>query len=135
MLVSLGAFVSLWLIKLSRVNGYTKFLLRFLVALWFIIVEYFSILIIIQCMKILHLIRNRKDTHAFEIARAQSQYPNTEVIILLLHDGVLSSQDIGLKIYACYADVVARGISTPYETINYPQILDLVFECDRVISW
>lgn len=86
-------------------------------------------------MKILHLIRNRKDTYAFEIALAQSQNPNTEVIILLLQDGVLASQDIGLKICACYADVVARGISSPHETLNYPQMLDLIFECDRVISW
>jgi sulfur relay protein TusB/DsrH len=86
-------------------------------------------------MKILHLIRNHKDTYAFDIALVQSQNPNIEVIILLLHDGVLASQDTGLKIYACHADVVARGISTPFETINYPQILDLIFECERVISW
>lgn len=86
-------------------------------------------------MKILHLIRKHNDTYAFEIALAQSQNPNTEVITLLLHDGVLACQDIGLKIYACHADVMARGISTHYETINYPQILDLIFECDQVISW
>jgi sulfur relay protein TusB/DsrH len=86
-------------------------------------------------MRILHLIRNRNDDYALEIAWSQSQNPNTEVIILLLQDGVLTSLDTKLKTYVCQADIVARGVSTPYEIIDYPQIVDLIFACDRVISW
>jgi len=86
-------------------------------------------------MKILHLIRNRNDQYALELAWTQSQQPDTEVIVLLLHDAVLTTLNTRLKTYACQADIIARGIISPYEALDYAQIVELIFECDRVITW
>jgi sulfur relay protein TusB/DsrH len=83
-------------------------------------------------MKILHIIRNPNDETPLEIARSQSE--DNEVAVLLLHDAVYAIPDVQFKVYACEADVEARGV-TRHECVDYKKIVELLFEFDKVVSW
>ncbi len=84
-------------------------------------------------MKILHIIRHLEDTRAIETAR--QQISGHEVTLLLLHDAVLSPPSFAGKVYAGLADVEARTPRPGYETLDYPEIVRLICENDKVVSW
>ncbi|HEY9247017.1 MAG TPA: hypothetical protein VIO11_09245 [Candidatus Methanoperedens sp.] len=81
-------------------------------------------------MKILHIIRNPRDSIPIDIARAQSK--EHEVAILLFHDAVYLAP--GLKTYACADDALARSVKK-HEDVGYERIVEMLFEYDKVISW
>ncbi|MFQ6055636.1 MAG: sulfurtransferase complex subunit TusB [Methanosarcinales archaeon] len=87
-------------------------------------------------MKILHIFRNIKD-NAIDIALEQSK--TNDIGILLMHDAVLSNfkEISSCKVYALSEDVKARNISLPAEVkkVNYEEMVKLIFEYDKVISW
>jgi len=83
-------------------------------------------------MKILHIIRNPGDKTPLEIARSQGE--EHEVAVLLLHDAVYSIPDVKFKVYACKADVEARGVAW-HECVDYKKIVEMLFEFDKVVSW
>jgi sulfur relay protein TusB/DsrH len=86
-------------------------------------------------MRILHIVKNKIDTLAFSMAKEQALA--NDVSILLLHDAVLAdkAQLNGLKVFACTDDVLARGIETQNRLIDYQEIVNLVFDSEKVISW
>ncbi|MGR3310683.1 MAG: DsrH/TusB family sulfur metabolism protein [Candidatus Brocadiales bacterium] len=93
-------------------------------------------------MRILHIVKNKHDTLSFSMAKGQAL--DNDVSILLLHDAVLvdRSQLNGLKVFACKDDVLARGIgmqsghlSGAWVVVNYPEIVNLIFDNEKVISW
>jgi sulfur transfer complex TusBCD TusB component (DsrH family) len=55
--------------------------------------------------------------------------------VLLMHDAVLAPPPLDVPIYACEADVMARGITSPLPRLTYDQIVDLIFACKRVMVW
>lgn len=82
---------------------------------------------------ILHILRALRDDSAWEIIRAQhEQHP---VAVLLMHDAVLAPPALEVPMYACEADVMARGITSPLPRLTYDQIVDLIFACKRVMVW
>lgn len=89
-------------------------------------------------MKILHIFRNIKD-NAIDIALEQSK--TNDIGILLMHDAVLSNFKAivlsSCKVYVLSEDVKARNISLPAEVkqVNYEDMVKLIFEYDKVISW
>lgn len=87
-------------------------------------------------MKILHILRQKDDAYAWEMAELQGQELETEVIVLLLHDAVFSSPNqSSLKIFACQDDILARGLGGRFPALNYSEIVQLIFDCDTVINW
>jgi sulfur transfer complex TusBCD TusB component (DsrH family) len=81
-------------------------------------------------MRILHIIKKPDDVTPFDIAGEQKK--NNEVTILLLHDAVYVAP--GKGIYACAADVEARGV-LGHTTVDYDMIVSMIFENDKVVSW
>jgi hypothetical protein len=82
---------------------------------------------------ILHILRALRDDSAWQIIRAQHElYP---VAVLLMHDAVLAPPALEVPMYACEADVMARGITSPLPRLTYDQIVDLIFACKRVMVW
>ena len=60
-----------------------------------------------------------------------------EVTLLLIHDAVLIEPNLikNFKTFTCSDDVKARGINTPFRTLNYKQMLKLIADCDKAICW
>lgn len=54
---------------------------------------------------------------------------------MLLHDAVLSRVTFEGEVLACQDDVLARGVKTRFETVDYNQIVSMIFDFDKVISW
>jgi hypothetical protein len=82
---------------------------------------------------ILHILRALHDDSAWQIIRAQrEQHP---VAVLLMHDAVLAPPPLDVPMYACEADVLARGITSPLPRLTYDQVVDLIFACKRVMVW
>lgn len=85
-------------------------------------------------MKILHIVREIGDSRALETANAQLKNGH-RVTLLLLHDAVLSNPLFEGAVVACEDDVRGRTGKTPFQTVDYNQILKMIFEHERVISW
>jgi sulfur transfer complex TusBCD TusB component (DsrH family) len=81
----------------------------------------------------LHILRTLKDESAWEIIRIQRDMQ--PVAVLLMHDAVLAPPPLDVPMYACAADVMARGITSPLPRLTYDQIVDLIFACARVMVW
>jgi len=84
-------------------------------------------------VNILHIIKDSSDSYPFSIIEIQKKDHN--VTVLLIHDAVYISEDKGVKTVACKADVLARGIHSPWELLDYEDMVELIFQCDRVICW
>ncbi len=84
-------------------------------------------------MKILHIVRRAGDGYAAEIAARQGD--EHDVACLLLHDAVYAPPAPGVRACACAADVAARGVPSPAETVDYESIVRLIFDHDKVICW
>jgi sulfur transfer complex TusBCD TusB component (DsrH family) len=82
---------------------------------------------------ILHILRRLRDESAWQTIR--TQHDMQPVAVLLMHDAVLAPPPLDVPIYACEADVMARGITSPLPRLTYDQIVDLIFACKRVMVW
>jgi sulfur relay protein TusB/DsrH len=84
---------------------------------------------------ILHIIKRHDDVIALDIIREQLEFGS--VSVLLMQDGVLDCDKLGLDvtIYASEADVVARGIKTWTNLLDYEKIVDLIFDSEKIICW
>jgi hypothetical protein len=82
---------------------------------------------------ILHILRTLRDESAWQIIRTQRDMQ--PVAVLLMHDAVLAPPPLDVPMYACEADVLARGITSPLPRLSYDQIVDLIFACKRVMVW
>jgi sulfur transfer complex TusBCD TusB component (DsrH family) len=82
---------------------------------------------------ILHILRTLKDESAWRTIR--TQHDMQPVAVLLMHDAVLAPPPLDVPMYACEADVMARGITSPLPRLTYDQIVDLIFACKRVMVW
>jgi sulfur relay protein TusB/DsrH len=87
-------------------------------------------------MKLLHIIREKGHELALSTALAQST-GGTQVILLLIHDAVLTNRDSlkGLEAFALKEDVEARGVEVTYPLLDYDGMLELIFRTDKVITW
>lgn len=86
-------------------------------------------------MKFLHIIKNPAETWAWEMAEEQAKRGH-EVAILLWQDGVLSTRETSLPLYAATADVAARGVAGErFRAVDYRDVVELVFQYDRVSCW
>jgi sulfur transfer complex TusBCD TusB component (DsrH family) len=82
---------------------------------------------------ILHILRTLKDESAWQIIRAQRE--TQPVAVLLMHDAVLAPPPLDVPMYACEADVMARGIISALPRLTYDEIVDLIFACKQVMVW
>ena len=81
----------------------------------------------------LHILRTLRDESAWQTIRIQ--HDMQPVAVLLMHDAVLAPPPLDVPMYACEADVMARGITSPLPRLTYDQIVDLIFACKRVMVW
>ncbi len=81
----------------------------------------------------LHILRTLRDESAWQIIRTQRDMQS--VAVLLMHDAVLAPPPLDVPMYACEADVMARGITSSLPRLSYDQIVDLIFACQRVMVW
>jgi sulfur transfer complex TusBCD TusB component (DsrH family) len=87
----------------------------------------------VSAANILHILRTLKDESAWQIIKDQGA--SQTVAVLLMHDAVLAPPALEVPMYACDADVNARGIASPLPRLSYDQIVELIFACERVIVW
>ena len=83
--------------------------------------------------KVLHILRALKDESAWHMIGVQHRLQ--PVAVLLMHDAVLAPPPVDVPMFACEADVLARGISSPLPLLTYDQIVELVFAAERVMVW
>ena len=88
-------------------------------------------------MKILHLVRRTDDPYAMEMVAAQdaSESPVHDVRVAFLQDGVYRPTAPVKTRVVVEEDCLARGVEPDAEHITYEQLVDLIFDSDRVISW
>ena len=84
--------------------------------------------------KILHIIKDLNDPAPIDIAKKQAD--SNEIGLLFIHDAVLGnlSSDFA-KVYVLDADVRARNLNIEGEIIDYDEMIRLLFEYDKVVSW
>lgn len=85
-------------------------------------------------MKIVHLLRDPRNTYAIETITSQGI--DNEVELILIHDAVyMKITCSGIKTYACKDDVESRGIESMWEVLSYEEIVKKIFESDRAVCW
>ncbi|MBI2304921.1 MAG: hypothetical protein HYU86_09280 [Chloroflexi bacterium] len=101
-------------------------------------------------MRILHILRNLDEKPVLSraegpvLSRAEGPVltiirehlkQGHQVTLLLLHDAVLGNFPVETSTFACLEDVRARGGKTNHPTLDYDDILRLIFDNERTISW
>lgn len=84
-------------------------------------------------MSILHLVRDPDDQRAF--ATIEAQAAATDVTVIYLQDAVYRDPVPGVRTLACARDWQARQPKTTCEQIDYDEIIELIAQHDRVITW
>lgn len=83
--------------------------------------------------QVLNIIRRRDDEEAVGVARQQSAQGG--VSLLYIHDAVYRAPDSDLPTFASRLDVEARGVASGCRLLSDEEIVDLIFEHERVICW
>ena len=85
-------------------------------------------------MKVLHVIRINNDTLAQGVIENIRRDVIAEQTLLLIDDAVYMRLR-GPRVFACSDDVRARGIETDASLVEYGEIVDMIFEHDKVMTW
>lgn len=80
------------------------------------------------------MVRSLDDERAYAVARIQVQRHH-QVTLLLTQDSVMGQPAFGGAVVTCEEDVLARGGSRDYKTVDYDEIVRMIFEHNRVMSW
>ena len=84
-------------------------------------------------MSILHLVRHPNDERAFATIAAQAT--ETDVTVIYLQDAVYREPIPGVRTFVCARDWEARRPKTTREQVDYDQIVALMTQHDKVITW
>lgn len=87
-----------------------------------------------KTVKILHIIRSNDDQLAHQVIEEIQRTESAEQTLLMIQDGVYFRPQ-GLRTFACSDDVHARGIETEAPLVNQDEIVEMIFEHDKVITW
>ena len=68
-------------------------------------------------------------------AQGTSDSPDHDVSVAFLQDGVYRPTAPVETRYVVAEDCVARGVEPDAQTITHEQLVDLIFESDRVVTW
>jgi sulfur relay protein TusB/DsrH len=83
---------------------------------------------------VLHVIRINNDTLAQGVIEKIRRDDVVEQTLLLIHDAVYMRLQEP-RVFACSDDVRARGIETDASLVEYGEIVDMIFEHDKVMTW
>lgn len=84
-------------------------------------------------MKVLHLVRRPDDAYATGMIEAQAG--SHDLSVVFLQDGVYRPTAPAATRYVVEEDCAARGVEPDARSITHEQLVDLIFDSDRVISW
>ncbi len=85
-------------------------------------------------MKVLHIIRSLNDTLAHQMIKEIESIDGVEQTLLMIQDGVYLKPD-ARRAFACSDDVDARGIVTNLPLVGQDEIVEMIFEHDKVVTW
>lgn len=77
---------------------------------------------------LLYLLR----THATDLL-IQDAHPTDDTTVVLLHDAVTLKDVPATRVFALAEDAAERGIAPSAPAISYKELVDLVFQADRVV--
>lgn len=88
-------------------------------------------------MKTLHVLRRRNDrlAEAAICSEFTSGGEGYSASVLLIQDAVLGSPAVPVPVYVNAQDLQARGVTRPYEIIDYDEICKMILEHDRTVVW
>jgi len=78
----------------------------------------------------LHILRDLDARLCLEVLS-----PDAGDQLVLVQDGVLARGPFPCETHACEQDVAARGVTTPFDTLRYDGIRDLMLAHAKVVLW
>lgn len=63
----------------------------------------------------------------------ETAQPSEDTTAVLLHEAVTLEQVPASRVFALGEDAAERGVTPSVPTISYKELLDLIFEADRVV--
>ncbi len=80
---------------------------------------------------------NREMSRIVELIKIRSK--KEKVGVLLIQDGVYSRLDFeehpNVEVYVSKEDFYARGLRGDFRLVSYDDIIDLIFDYDKNVSW
>lgn len=85
-------------------------------------------------MHLVHIVIGPGDRRALDTAKQHGS--EHRVTVLLIQDAVLEPPGVvGTDVVAGERDLAARGLSGRHPSLSDEEIVDLLYDADRVISW
>jgi len=85
--------------------------------------------------RILHILKEINSTEALTVLAKEAKRSSREVSVVLIQEAVRLAIDLPLMIYVLEEDARTRGVTSRFEIIHYPKMLDLIFSHDSVVAW
>ena len=81
----------------------------------------------------MHLVRQASDPFPFWVMENQGR--ENQVTCVLIQDACLTTHPIKVPCYLLKEDAEARGITTSRPLIDFKQLVDMIFNHDRLSCW
>ena len=59
---------------------------------------------------------------------------DTDLSILLLQDAVSLQEPLGVPTYVLGDDARARNVESPFPSVSYREMLEMIFSADRIVT-
>ena len=83
---------------------------------------------------LLHLLKDPEHAAALEVIRTQAADPGVRLTVVLMHEAVGLSTPLPGRVYRLRDEHRGLPASGP-DVIGPPELLDLIFAADSIVSW
>ncbi|MEW6543932.1 MAG: hypothetical protein AB1411_10020 [Nitrospirota bacterium] len=82
--------------------------------------------------KVLYLLN--RETERFSAELLAKERPDCTVSVVLLQDAVRLSHVPASRVFALSEDVASRKVASPFPSISYSDLVEMIFDADTVVA-
>lgn len=83
----------------------------------------------------LHILKDSDSSEALTLITQQALSGSETFQILLIQEAVRLTPSAAVPTYVLENDLKAKGVLSPFQTVNYEGMLEMIFTTDTVMTW
>ncbi len=85
--------------------------------------------------RVIHILKDANCEEALTLIGQQATANKEDLTLLLIQEAVCLNPPLSVPIYVLDADLKARCASSPFESIDYERMLEMILTADTVMTW
>lgn len=85
--------------------------------------------------QVLHILKESASSEAVRLIAEQESAGQEKINVLLIQRAVGLKPDLKSPVYVLENDLKTGGVTSPYQKVGYPKMLELILGANAVVTW